>query len=92
MVQIPWRTGVNMREFAYYGTPAVPHTDSGLQRRQLDQLQALQVKLVRFYASYNQFSTDQCTQKVSAALDLLQSYQMQAVVCLVDSLNSPFTL
>ncbi len=92
MVQIPWRTGVNMREFAYYGTPAVPHTDSGLQRRQLDQLQALQVKLIRFYASFNQFSTDQCAQKVSAALDLLKSYDMQAVVCLVDSLSSPFTL
>ena len=92
MVQIPWRTGVNMREFAYYGTPAVPHTDVGLQQRQLDQLQALQVKLVRFYASFDQFSTDQCAQKVSAALDLLQSYEMQAIVCLADSLSSPFTL
>jgi endo-1,4-beta-mannosidase len=34
----------------------------------------------------------QCAQKVTAALDLLNSFQMQAVVCLVDSLNSPFTL
>jgi hypothetical protein len=92
MLQISWRTGVNMREFAYYGTAARKYTDSGLQRRQLDALRDLQVKLVRFYASYNQFSTDQCIQRVQAALDLLQSYGMQAVVCLADSLGSEFTI
>ncbi|HVO70767.1 MAG TPA: hypothetical protein VMT24_12020, partial [Aggregatilineaceae bacterium] len=89
---IPWRTGVNMREFAYYGTPARQHTEVGLQRRQLEQLQAMQVKLVRFYASFNQFSTDQCVEKVLAALDLLQEFGMQAAVCLADSLGSEFTI
>jgi hypothetical protein len=81
-----------MREFAYYGTPARQHTEIGLQRRQLDQLQDMQVKLVRFYASFNQFSTEQCIEKVLAALDLLHEFGMQADVCLADSLGSEFTV
>ena len=81
-----------MREFAYYGTPARPHTDVGLQRRQLEQLQDMQVKLVRFYASFNQLSTEQCIEKVLSALDLLQEFGMQADVCLADSLGSEFTI
>jgi hypothetical protein len=92
MVQISWRTGVNMREFAFYGTAAVQHTDIGLQRRQLDQLQPLQTKLVRFYGSFVQLSTAESVNRVRAALDLLNQYGMQGIVCMMDSLSSPFTI
>lgn len=92
MLQIPWRTGVNMREFAYYGTAARQHTDVGLQRRQLEHLQDMQVKLVRFYASFNQFSTAECIDKVLSALDLLHEFGMQADICVADSLASEFTI
>ncbi|MBX3085091.1 MAG: cellulase family glycosylhydrolase [Anaerolineae bacterium] len=90
MVQIAWRTGVNMREFAYYGTEAVKFTNAGLQKRQLDQLQPLQVKLVRFYASFAQLTPSQCIQRVKTALDLLHQADMQGIVCLCDALSSPF--
>lgn len=92
MVQISWRTGVNMREFAYYGTPARQFTSAGLQRQQLEQLRGLQVQLVRFYASYNQFSPAQCIQQVLATLNLLQEFGMQGIICLADSLSSEFSI
>ena len=92
MLQISWRTGVNMREFAYYGTDAVRFTNADLQKRQLDQLQPLQVKLVRFYASFAQLTTVQCISRVRSALDLLQGAGMQGIVCLCDALGSPFVI
>src|SRR5262249_28867779 len=90
MPNIPWRTGVNMREFAYYNTGIVPHTvgNPQLQRQQLTKLKQMNVKLVRFYASANTLSTSQCISQVRQALDLLAEFNMQAIVCLDDSLNS----
>ena len=92
MTEISWRTGVNMREFAYYGTPARQHTTPALQRTQLEQLREMQVHLVRFYASCNIFAAHQCSEKVLGALNLLQEFGMQAIVCLTDSLGSEFTV
>lgn len=89
-LQISWRTGVNMREFAFYGTPACPHTDPGLQRRQLDALRGLKNHLVRFYAPYSGVTAQESLRRVIAALDLLQEYGMAAVICLNDSLHSAF--
>lgn len=86
-LQISWRTGVNMREFAYYGTAARRFTDIGLQRRQLDQLRDMGANLVRFYAPFEQFSTSECINRVIGALDLLNSYRMQAIICLNDSIG-----
>ena len=92
MTEISWRTGVNMREFAYYGTPARQHTTPALQRTQLEHLREMQVHLVRFYASCNIFAAHQCSEKVLGALNLLQEFGMQAIVCLTDSLGSEFTV
>lgn len=92
MIEIPWRTGVNMREFAYYGTPARQHTTPALQRTQLEHLREMQVHLVRFYASCNIFAAQQCSERVLAALNLLDEFGMQAILCVTDSLGSEFTV
>ena len=92
MIEIPWRTGVNMREFAFYGTPARQHTTPALQRTQLEHLRDMQVHLVRFYASCNIFAAQQCSERVLAALNLLDEFGMQAILCVTDSLGSEFTV
>ena len=94
MLTIPWRTGVNLREFAYYNTRVVPHTvgDDQLQRNQLTKLKQMNVKLVRFYASANTCTTPECITQVQKALDLIAEFKMQAIVCLDDSLGSGFSV
>lgn len=93
MAGLAWRTGVNMREFAYYGSNVLnDHTQAGLQDQQLAALRDLQVKVVRFYASHREFATDACIQKVDTALGRLKAFGMQAIVCLDDSLTSAFTV
>ena len=87
MISIPWRTGVNMREFAYYGTSARPHTQVDLQDRQLATLQTFGVQLVRFYASRHDMSTAEAVQRVRVAVDKIANAGMQAIVCLDDSLS-----
>jgi murein DD-endopeptidase MepM/ murein hydrolase activator NlpD len=92
MITIPWRTGVNMREFAYYGTGAVRHTQAGLQDRQLAELKALNAKLVRFWASRHDMTTAEAVNRTRAAVDKIAAAGMQAVVCLDDSLSSGFSV
>jgi murein DD-endopeptidase MepM/ murein hydrolase activator NlpD len=87
MISIPWRTGVNMREFAYYGTSARPHTQIELQDRQLARLQTFGVQLVRFYASRHDMSTAEAVQRVRSAVGKIANVGMQAIVCLDDSLS-----
>ncbi|MDX2162176.1 MAG: NBR1-Ig-like domain-containing protein [bacterium] len=87
MVSIPWRTGVNMREFAYYGYPGLPNffAPAALQRQQAETLRGMGVKVVRFYASHRQVATDATAQRVRAACDVLAQHGMQAIICLDDA-------
>ncbi len=91
MVSISWRTGVNMREFAYYGTNVIDPNDSAntpaLQETQLNALRDMNVKLVRFYASHHRFSTQDSIQRIRTALQKIGAAGMQAIVCLDDSVR-----
>ncbi|MDZ4769805.1 MAG: peptidoglycan DD-metalloendopeptidase family protein [Chloroflexota bacterium] len=87
MITIPWRTGVNMREFAFYGTSAVRHSSAALLRAQLVALNELGVKVVRFFASHRDFDTGRCIDQVRAALTRLDEFNMQAILCLDDGLT-----
>ncbi len=92
MVSISWRTGVNMREFAYYGTdvidPGDPANTPALQETQLNALRDMQVKLIRFYASHNRFTTAQSIDRLRTALKKINAAGMQAIVCLDDSVRA----
>jgi murein DD-endopeptidase MepM/ murein hydrolase activator NlpD len=92
MLTIPWRTGVNMREFAYYNTPIRPLPPAELQRAQLTKLRDMNVKLVRFYAAAADCTIAECVENVRKALDLLDEFGMQAIVCLDDALGSGFSV
>ncbi|MBZ0315583.1 MAG: cellulase family glycosylhydrolase [Anaerolineae bacterium] len=90
MLSITWRTGVNMREFAYYGTDVLaadPENQPHLQDLQLESLRSMQVKLVRFYASHHRFTVQQSIEALRMALQKLQAYGMQAIICLDDSVR-----
>jgi hypothetical protein len=85
---LTWRMGVNMREFAYYGTPFMPPTaDGGLRDRQLGVAQSLGVQTIRFWASHHRFSTADSIAQIRMALDSIRRFKMQAVICLEDSLT-----
>jgi len=85
-LSIPWRTGANLREFAYYGTPALQWAPASLQRSQLDGLRDIGVELVRIFAHHHSL-VGQSIDRVRAALDLFNEYGMQVIVCLDDSLS-----
>ncbi len=87
MVSIPWRTGVNMREFAYYGVGGLPNffASAPLQRLQAEALRLLGVKLVRFYASQRTISAQDSANRVRTACDVLADHGMQAIICLDDA-------
>lgn len=88
MVTIPWRIGVNMREFAYYERPecrrfpATPPT----REAQIAGLRKLGIPLVRFFAVNRNLNFDENAKQVGLALDTLKQNNMQAIVCLADSL------
>lgn len=87
-MNIPFRTGVNMREFAYYGTPAVPHARLELQTAQLNELRALGAQAIRLFGVCRRFNADDNIRRLKAALDLIDRYNMQAIIALNDSFNS----
>ncbi len=87
MIAVPWRMGVNMREFAFYGTSAVRHSSRALQRAQLVALNDLGVRVVRFFASHRDFNRQGCIDAVRGALDALDEFDMQAIICLDDGLT-----
>ncbi|MDZ4767106.1 MAG: cellulase family glycosylhydrolase, partial [Chloroflexota bacterium] len=49
--------------------------------------QSLGVKVIRFWASHQRFSTQESIQQIRAALDAIKRFKMQAVICLEDSLT-----
>jgi hypothetical protein len=84
-----WQLGINMREFAYYGTGVGFLTSQTLRQEQLAVCENVGIKLVRFFASRHEeaFDLAKTIQQVGQALDLLDQHHMQAVVCLEDSLT-----
>ncbi len=96
MVTISWRTGVNMREFAYYDRRDLlpfPNAIPPTREFQVTALQQLGVPLVRFFAAQHHADINTNLAQVGLALDALQKAQMQAIVCLGDALApSGFTI
>ena len=97
MITISWRTGVNMREFAYYDRREFlpfPQRDPAhaVNFRSL-RCRNLGVPLVRFFAAQHKADVNTNIAQVGLALDALQKANMQAIVCLGDSLApSGFTV
>lgn len=96
MLQIPWRIGVNMREFAYYELPECrqhPLATPPSREEQLSALQELRVPLIRFYAAHRVLDVERNLAQVGKTLDLLADRNMQAIVCLGDSIgDSRYTI
>lgn len=86
---LTWRLGINLREFAYYGSGAlgVKNTSASLRAKQLETCRDIGVKLVRFFGSRLQFSADESIPFIRAALDEIAAFGMKAIVCLEDSLT-----
>jgi murein DD-endopeptidase MepM/ murein hydrolase activator NlpD len=96
MVTIPWRLGVNMREFAYYDRPEClrfPQATPPTREAQVAALLNLKIPLVRFFAAHRNASIDLNLQQIGKALAILQQNRMQAIVCLGDSIfESGYTI
>ncbi len=90
-----WRLGVNLREFAYYGSGAthIQGTQMSQQGQQLTACKQNGIKLVRFFACHHEFKIEDSINYIRKALDLLWNdfEHMQAVICLDDSLNGSDT-
>jgi hypothetical protein len=88
-MKIPWRTGVNMREFAYYDRPdclRFPQAGPPTLEAQLAALRDIGVPLVRFFAVHRNVDFETNLVQTGRALDAIQQKNMQAVVCIGDSL------
>ncbi len=92
MQSILWRPGVNMREFAYYSADrpfasfeATAHVPS-LKQDQAAAAAGLGVRLVRFFASHKDFTTEDSIRRLEEALKVLDQQRIQAIVCLTDNL------
>jgi hypothetical protein len=81
--------GVNVREFAYYGTDisdAVRGTRPELRVAKITALREMKVRLVQLYACHAALSVEQCLPYLQQALSDLQRAGMKAIVCLDDGL------
>jgi len=85
-----WRLGVNMREFAYFGTPVVQFTGEALQEQQLSELKAMGAKQIRFFTSHVSMNTAQTVARVQKAVQKINSFGLKAILCLSDGLGSGF--
>ncbi len=86
---LTWKLGMNMREFAYYGSGAdgIQFASEGLRDEQLSVARDLGVKYVRFFASRRSHDTAGTINQLKKALETLKKFNMQAFVCLDDSLT-----
>ncbi len=90
MITISWRTGVNMREFAYYDRREFlpfPNAIPPTREAQVAALQRLGVPLVRFFAAQRSADVNTNIAQVGLALNALQKANMQAIVVLGDSIS-----
>ncbi|MEO8395513.1 MAG: NBR1-Ig-like domain-containing protein, partial [Chloroflexota bacterium] len=90
MITISWRTGVNMREFAYYDRREFLPFPNGVpptREFQIAALQRLGVPLVRFFAAQHKADVNTNIAQVGLALNALQKANMQAIVVLGDSIS-----
>lgn len=88
---VQWQLGMNLREFAYYGSNVgiIKGTTDNLRNDQLNVCQAYGIKVIRFFASRSEqvFNLAAMIAQVKQALDLLQQFGMQAIIALDDSLS-----
>ena len=84
-----WQLGINLREFAYYETDANDpnFTPERLRSEQLTACRDNGIRLVRFFASHRDFEVETSIPLIRQALDTLNDFKMQAIVCLDASLN-----
>jgi hypothetical protein len=90
-----WATGVNMREFAYYGTAGFMGDGRNTQQLQDVQLKALKdldVTFVRFFATRKGFTPAQCIEKTVAAVNRIGEFGMRSIIALSDGQNFEFCL
>lgn len=94
VLEIPWRTGANLRELAYYSPEYMQHIHNGgqLLEQQLQALKAMKVKLVRFFACHRGASSETAVARIKAVLDRMDALDMQAIICLDDSVSPEFAV
>jgi len=85
-----WRLGVNIREFAYIGTPVLQFTGEVLQEQQLAELKAIGAKQIRFFTSHVSMNTAQTVAQVKKAMQKINAAGLKAILCLSDGLGSGF--
>lgn len=94
VLEIPWRTGANLRELAYYSPEYMQHIHNGgqLLEQQLQALKAMKVKLVRFFACHRGASSEAAVARIKVVLDRMDALDMQAIICLDDSVSPEFAV
>ena len=92
---LPWRFGVNMRSFAYYERRdwlMYPQGQPPNQDEVLHSLKDLNTSLVRFYAVNRNASINDNLHYVGQTLDKIRNHGMQAIICIMDGLETPFVV
>lgn len=86
---LTWHLGMNMREFAYYGSGAdgIQYAPESLREAQLSAARDLGIKYIRFFASRRSHDTAGTIAQVRKAVDAIKQFNMQAFICLDDSLT-----
>ncbi len=81
--------GANLREFAFYGTglAAVQHTTTDDQIKQLNVLESIGMRVVRFHAVHRDADLNSCISLTKTALDILHSFGILGIVVLNDGLG-----
>lgn len=79
--------GVNVREFAYFGTSHWPHAPLDHRPDFCNQVRGMNMRWVRFYAAHADFSDDEIVERVRMALDLIAEHTLLAVVVFADSIG-----
>jgi len=82
---VPW-LGVNIREFAYFGTDRWKHTNANRRGEYCQQIKNLNMRWLRFFVPKRDFSAAQIINQVRTTLDEIADKGLLAVVCLGDSL------
>lgn len=79
--------GVNVREFAYFGTPQWKWTKAHWVDTYASTAKSMGMKWLRFFAMHRDCSAEEIIERVGNVLDVLANNDMIAVVCFADSLS-----